>query len=283
MRIKQYSKLAHDELGAGMVYIAPLLAPLPSAWAIYQATGSPVLAMAVEGLGFSATSVALRTYSARERGAAVPFGLALSLCIVYGVAVLAVLLGKELLPTWADYRVGAATLGELVAAAGTLTYPLLTAVGAGVYALTERLDAIDAQAADAEQRATVTESLEQNLDIERRRREMEMELRQAELDADAKREAARLKLSAKLSKDVSTGVHKSAHGDGSTSGGQVSKDASVDASVDTLLDIWQNDPYASLRTVADQIGRSKSWVGKRRKELEADGLISVNGHVEVVR
>lgn len=284
MHIKHYSKLLHDELGAGMVYVAPLLAPLPSAWAIWQATGSPVLAAAVEGLGFSATSVALRTHSARQKGAAVPFRLALALCIVYGVAVLAVLLGKEFLPIWADYRTGVATLGELVAAAGTLTYPLLTAVGAGVYALTEQLDAIDQDTAQAESQAQATAAAqaemaqeEQAVELERRRLEMQMELEQKALDAEAKREERWLKLSAKLSGDLSTPVRKDKDKDAPTSGGQPSGTPSTDA----LLDIWRDNPYASLRTVAKEIGMSKSWVSDRKKEMEADGLISVNGHVEV--
>lgn len=269
MQIKRISKLIHDELGAAMVYIAPILAPMPSAWAIWTATGSPVLAAAVEGLGFSATSVALRTYSARRKGDDVPLKLAVSLCVIYGVAVLAVLAGKEVLPTWAAWRTDAATVGDLVAAVGTLTYPLLTAVGAGVYALTERLDAIDAERTAATTRADAMAQID--LDMERRRREMELD--QAALDAEAKREVQRLKVSAKLSGSASTAVHGASTANTATSGGQ--------PSTDDLLDIWRRDPHASLRTVADTIGMSKSWVGARRKELEEAGVIHVNGKVVV--
>lgn len=290
MRIRDYSKMMHDELGAGMVYLAPLLAPMPSAWAIYGATGSPVLALAIEGLGFSATSVALRAHSERRHGAGVGlFRLALGLCTVYGVAVLAILLGKDVLPVYADYRARLATLGQLVASIGTLSYPLLTAVGAGVYGLTEQLDNLTTEHTIETSRSVALEQQELELEWARKQQELELErarkqqeLDQAALDKEAAREAKRLQLSAKLSSkvssDVSSEVSKSVQMNGNQPIGQDSGQI-----VDTLLDIWSRDQGASLRDVARMIGRSKSWVGAKRAELERSGLIRVNGHVEVIK
>ena len=266
--IKYIAKSIHDAIGAILAYIAPVLAPLPSAMAIYHGSGSIIIAVVVESLGFAAVAIALRTYRHNRRSAAAqrfPLWLPVAMFGVYFATTMLIIIAAETLPAWAEWRHGQLPPWEFMASIAPALYPLLTMVGAGVYAISENLD----EARSEQVEATNYDRAEHDLAIERQRREMEIELENKRLDAKAKREAARLKLEAKL---ASQGVPKSSQtGTGRDDSGPSARepDRGTDRDSDKMGQIETvigTDPFLSLRQISKITGIPRSTVNRRLKK-----------------
>jgi len=254
--IKQVAKQTHDGLGAVLAYIAPLLAPLPSAIAIWSATGNIIIAIVVESLGFSATAVALRTYRHNKEQPERPFPLWLPIGMfaIYFATTILIIVAAETLPAWAAWHTGELPAWTFLASIAPALYPLLTMVGAGVYALVDSLDHFAGQRAEIH----AFEHAQQDLDLERRRREMEIELEQKQAEAHAKLEERRLKLEAKLSQDVPVRRDNGTSTTGETVG-QDEKMGRIEAVIETT-------PYASLTQISEITGVPKSTAGRLLKK-----------------
>lgn len=255
INIKRYAKEIHDGLGALLAYIAPLLAPLPSAIAIWSATGNLIIAIVVESLGFSATAVALRTYRHNKQrpGQRFPLWLPVAMFGVYFATTMLIIIAAETLPTWAAWQAQELPAWEFIGSIAPALYPLLTMVGAGVYALVDNLDHL---AIEHDQEHAI-EHAQQELELERQRREMEIELEQKTLDAEAKREASRLKLEAKLSQTSPSATKKPV-----LTTGETASDSDVLSQLETFV---RQNPFASLRQIEDATGIGKDTAGRRLK------------------
>jgi len=272
--VRRLADEIHDSVGGALVALSPMLATIPSAWALWTATGNLSVALAVEAVGFGSIWTAMQLQRATGKWAA-PVTLA---SVYVGIAT-ALLFGYKVAPSYVAMRAGLATYGDVVIAWATMMLPLLSLVGASTYAIMDYVEST--REAAAERKQAQAEEAQQ-----RRAWEMELQRRQAELDLELQREKelakirrADMKASARVSTQPSTSGQNTSTDASPTSGGQ----SSTDDLVDSMLDVWRIDPHASLRTVAETIGRSKSWVGKQRKQLEADGVIHANGNgVEVL-
>ena len=122
---------------------------------------------------------------------------------------------------------------------------------------------------------------EQQAELERRKQEIDLEMYKRQKEAEL--EEKRLKLEAKLSKSTSKNVSN-----------QVSKNVSTDeantpieqanrqSELDKVLDIYRQNPKASLRSVGKQLDRSPQTISNWLDELEGKGIIHRNGQVEVL-
>ena len=155
MNIKTAAKWLHDNIGAALAYVAPVIAPLPSAIAVYHATGSVWTAIALETLGFASVSVVLRTYSRnlKHKANPLPLWVPISGFIVYFVAVMWTVITADVLPAWAiNHTEGTAlTFQTFMSSFGVVFLPLLTVTGALAYGWSAMLDAEDED--DAERKA----------------------------------------------------------------------------------------------------------------------------------
>jgi hypothetical protein len=129
--MKRFAERLNTELGGAAVALAPLIAPVPSVWAVWSAIGGwdgIAVALAVELLGFGAAHTALRAYHRRQSDDSLLglMAVALILFAFYVVAVYAVLLGYK-------------------GISAALALPLLTIAGAGMYGINSQLDAAEAE------------------------------------------------------------------------------------------------------------------------------------------
>lgn len=276
---------------------APLLAPVPSAIAIYNAlapswgiVAALVLAAVVEGLGYAAAETALRVwYLNRALGRIqIRQWIPNALFAVYFVAALATIFGFETLPAIMASIDGAITRAELAAHSAPLVYPFLTVVGAGLYGIKSLIGEGERELNRREQRQDVAadfdherERAEWELELERKRAEQVLALEKERQAHTAQLEANRLKLESKLSNKVSNdtvskGVKKRV----------VTKRMQPSDRQSLLLDLlseFDTPENINITQVADQLSVSRQTIYNDMDALQRDGRLSLNGHVEVNR
>lgn len=122
--------------------------------------------------------------------------------------------------------------------------------------------------------------LRMELDIERLRaqNQLEIERRKAEAELQAKLMKVESRLSNGASKPASKMDSQASDGDERTP----IEHENGRSEMDTLLDIYKQNPKASLRSVGRQIGRSPQTISNWLDELETKGIVHRNGQVEVL-
>lgn len=146
---------------------------------------------------------------------------------------------------------------------------------------------------DKEELAEQENEIKRKLDIELReqrlRMELEIERMKAQNQLEIERKKAEVELQAKLMKaeaKLSNVVSKPA----SKMDSQPPKNETHTPieqengqnEMDTLLDIYKQNPKASLRSVGRQLGRSPQTISNWLDELETRGIVHRNGQVEVL-
>lgn len=169
-RITHQFELVHDTLGDGMALLAPTLAPLLSAIAVYAGLvddfgriAAFAGAFVVEGLGFAAVRLMLRVWNAEEPSRMMRLAT-IAMSATYMVATYAVLMSTHV----AGY---------------TLSFPLLTLTGALAYGINAELQRQD--------NAALTDI---DINYEREKRKIDLQ-------------AYRRQVSGKVSAGVSAPVH----------------------------------------------------------------------------
>jgi hypothetical protein len=258
---------------------APLLAPVPSAIAVFNALAprygwlsALVLALVVEGLGYAAAELALRVWSlnrALER-IQVAQWMPNAMFIVYFAAALATIFGFETLPAIMAQMDGAITRAELATHVAPLVYPFLTVVGAGIYGI--RI-LVDDGNGEIERQATRAQSAV-DFEEDKCRAEWELKMEQRRAEHAAKLAAAERRLDAKLSNHVSNGSVKSPS--------NLTPNHSSDRQ-SALLDILQSlDSVDDINktALARQFGVTRQTIYNDLESLHRDKRLSLNGHAK---
>jgi hypothetical protein len=110
-------------------------------------------------------------------------------------------------------------------------------------------------------------------DMEMKRREAEQRLEIERAEAEHRMSIERQKVDAKLSKSVQKPVQM----DTSTSGNGQLDTPKAPGDVDTMLDIYRQNPKASLRSVGGKLGRSPQTISNWLDSLESQGTVHRNG------
>ena len=219
-----------------LTMLSPLLAPVPSAVAVYFALSGPmgwawaaVSALAIEGVGITAARLSLRSVTESAPKVVVAWSMVMS--AIY------------LMTVW--LLLGTLPHGDLGIA--VMAFPLLTVVGASALAIKWALDKNASRAVDG-----VLQQLEIDAAQERQR---------MQLAAERKRMAAETKA---VQAQLSQNAHNSSRGTRPASG----SDADVGQKWDSVGHYVSANPWASLREVADETGVPRSTAQRR---LAADG------------
>ena len=228
----------HDSGGAALVSLAPMAAIIPSAWALWTATGNALLAFAIEAVGFASAWVGVELW--RRDGRA---RWAVGMIGAYVTVAMALIIGNKVAPVFVDPL---STSGQRTAAIASALMPLLAIIGAIIYALGRGL----------------------REEVKAARRAAEHQQAHDDARAEAELDVYRAREMAKTAKKYGTAVPEASQS--GTKSGQRDN-------YGTVLSVWDKAPTASLRQVADDTGLSKSTVGRLRNELIAQGRISVDG------
>lgn len=275
MQIKNYFlnaiQAAHDVAGQTIGRIAPLLAPIPSAMAVQSATGSIMIAIVIETLGFAIVAEGLRIYTlSRKLGTNGKTALRLpaALFTIYLVAVLLIIAAAGPLTGWHELQAGTITTAQFVGEFAALFYPLLNLVGAAAYAM---VDWGDFLAEDVAAEAEVIEA-ERSLDLEMKRAEAGIRLESKRARAKAKIEALRSGVPAKRNETQPRNTGRN--------GDHGNETASRRA---TVRDALRANPAVSLADLAASVGANKSAVYRDVRHIGAthDGekwVIPTNGN-----
>ena len=294
------AEFTFDRLNTSLANIvfraAPLVAPAPSAIAIYNAVlpewglwSALFVALGIEALGFGAAETALRVwYLNRALGRVqIRQWIPNALFAGYFVVALATIFFFEAMPAIALWMDGGATSAELAVRIAPVVYPFLTVIGAGLYGLRSLIADGEGELGKREQRQDDAagfemekERTEWEMEMERRRAEQALALEKERADHEVKLDAARKKLDAKLANDSPSKSVQKAHVQPVDSRDKPSK---MDA-LDIILDMYKADGRTPLRDVGQAIGRSPQTVSNWLSDLEQAGTIHRNGNgVEVLR
>lgn len=226
-RVLSWIDSAHETVTQAFNRSSALLAPAPSAIALYMAmvesfgmVASVILAFVVEGLGFATVDFLLRAWSRQTRRA-----IQISAVVFAGVYLGTVFALLALIPDgeeWAN-----------VARA----FPFLTIVGAGVVGGNRVMDEEDAEPYEQERQAIELQHLKLSLRDERRR-----------------------VASVPVSVPGGTGQPSV------SSGGSVPPDDKAAA----VAAYFRDNPSASLRQAASDLGMGKSTVSRYKSQQEHD-------------
>lgn len=277
-----------------LIRAAPILAPIPSAFALSHALEKAgwvyhnEVGVIIESIGV-AGGVMIAFISIFNQKFP---GYAINEKYGYGVfgfyVLLAALLigGYETLPVAVDVWIGMATASDLVKSFVPLLFPGLTLIGAVIIGLRDYMRRIEEEAARVQNRVDEEKDARQrkvdaefDLDLDIKRREAEQRLELQRLQAEQKMAIERQKAAAKLStvnrKPVDSFVNQEPEAERQpeppTAGEQP-----VDM-VDRLLEVYRRNPKTSLRKAGDIVGLSHAGVDKALDRLEAAGRIHRNG------
>ena len=201
----------NDSLGNILLKAAPIIAPIPSAVAVfnalqkagYETWQAAIVAFVVEGLGYAAADLALKVWDHNQRNEQhIKQWLPNSMFGLYFVATLTTIFGFESAPYIIQWWSGQVAAWELAKHITPLTYPFLTIVGAVLFALRDLIQSHKMQVAKAES----AEDEERERQRQREDEQFQFDIEQKRIEAEAKREERRLKLEAKLSNQVTYNV-----------------------------------------------------------------------------
>lgn len=264
-----------------LIRAAPILAPIPSAFALSHALEKAgwvyhnEVGVIIESIGV-AGGVMIAFISIFNQKFP---GYAINEKYGYGVfgfyVLLAALLigGYETLPVAVDVWIGMATASDLVKSFVPLLFPGLTLIGAVIIGLRDYMRRIEEEAARVQNRVDEEKDARQrkvdaefDLDLDIKRREAEQRLELQRLQAEQKMAIERQKAAAKLSNPVSKTVQP-----------EPSKAVQGKGDVDDAIAIYRSNPKASLRFVSNRVGRSPQTISNWLDDLEAAGRIHRNG------
>lgn len=137
----------------------------------------------------------------------------------------------------------------------------------------------------AEQENEAKRKLDAELREQRLRMELEIERLKAQNQLEIERKKAEVELQAKLLKaeaKLSNGVSKMDAQLSKNSNDTPVEHTNGQNEMDTLIDIYRQNPKASLRSVGRQLGRSPQTISNWLDELETKGIVHRNGQVEVL-
>lgn len=260
-----------------LIRATPILAPLPSAFALAHALQNAQWAWAglvggiIESVGVAAGAMIayISAHNERYPGRQIDQRIGYGLFGFYVFVAAALIFGFETLPAITDRNANLITDSDLARSAVPLLFPGLTLIGAVIVALREYMRKVDAEAAQVQSRVDAAQDAKRkqadaefDLMLEIKRREAEQRLELQRLQAEQRMEIERQKAEAKLSKPVSSPVHLDTSGKGN---------------VDDMLAIYRSNPKASLRFVSNQIGRSPQTISNWLDGLEESNRIHRNG------
>lgn len=294
------AEFTFDRLNTSLANIvfraAPLVAPAPSAIAIYNAVlpewglwSALFVALGIEALGFGAAETALRVwYLNRALGhTQIKQWIPNALFAGYFIVALATIFFFEAMPAIASRLDGGISAADLAVRIAPIVYPFLTVIGAGLYGLRSLIADGEDELGKREQRQDVAVEFEQEkeraeweMEMEKRKAEQALALEKARSNHEAKLDADRKKLDAKLAGGSPSKSVQKTSVQPFDSREKLSK---LDA-LDIILDMYKADGRTPLRDVGQAIGRSPQTVSNWLSDLEQAGTIHRNGNgVEVLR
>lgn len=271
-----------------LIRTAPILAPVPSAFALAYAlskAGWPyafVLGGIIEfvGIGAGVMIAYIETHNQKYPDRSIPGWLGYAVFTFYVLIAALLIFGFETLPVIADHRIGLASTSVLVKSIVPLFFPGLTLIGAVIMGVRNYMRQIDDEVARIQERTEAAQDAKQRqtdvefeLDMEMKRREAEQKLEMQRAEAEQKLAIERMKAEARLSKPVSKSASNPVQMDTGLDGqnGVQSK-----GTVDDMIAVFRRNPTASYRSVGDQIRRSPQTISNWLDDLEANGRIERN-------
>lgn len=264
--------------------------------------GGLVFFVVIEGINFAATFTRDRGESLKEKHQETIASLKLSRLVnwCFALTVLAVAMLETLPGAVARYygEISGADFGFRI---GILILPWFSKMGASIFSASMVLDTLEGTAAARKQRRIQEkkDAAAAEIEIETMRLEAAARIAQQDADAKQKRELERLKVEAKLNGNRSESDRKSVQINDPNSAEQepnTESNAKPNSPLDKvnanrkaqrelgkarMLEIYKENPDASLRDVGDIVGKSPSTISDWLKELEGENLVSVNGQVHV--
>lgn len=235
--------------------------------------GAYLIAYVIEALGLTTITNTVEAWSkwclGNSNGEKSTFWIAFSTAAFYLVLNIILVVVLKIAPDYARVATGLLSSLSVVSAVGT------------VMRLKQQEHATEERR--AKRHAEKIKAEERKRQDERERQQFEFEQERLRLELDAKLEAERLKLQAKLSNSLSKSASKM---DKNTPVEPVDKpklDVKKDDELDKILSIYQDDPFATLRFVGEQIGRSPQTIKNRLDDMEVKKIIHRNGNgVEIL-
>ena len=252
----------NDSLGNILLKAAPIIAPIPSAVAVFNALlkadyaiwQAAIVAVVVEGLGYAAADLALKVWDHNQRSERhIKQWLPNSMFALYFIATLTTIFGFESAPYIIRWWAGQLAAWELAKHITPLTYPFLTIVGAVLFALRDLIDSHKRQSAKVETIEDEERERQRQRDDELFALEVEEKRKEAEEKRKLRRMRTEAKLSSQVSRDVSTEQPKRT----------VQPEKSVNPTDDEQL-------LEKLRTLVQQQLSSDGKLNKSRLAAEID-------------
>lgn len=271
-----------------LIRATPILAPLPSAFALAHALQNAQWAWAglvggiIESVGVAAGAMIayISAHNERYPGRQIDQRIGYGLFGFYVFVAAALIFGFETLPALTDWRAGLITDSDLARSAVPLLFPGLTLIGAVIVALREYMRKVDAEAAQAQSRADAVQEAKRKqadaefdlmMDIKRREAEQRLELQrlQAEQRMEIERQKAEAKLAQPLPQPVAQPPQPTA-----------TKAQRLDDLLRTLSGI--TDPgEINKAELGRQYEVSRQQIAKDIDELIEIGRLTINGKVQV--
>lgn len=278
-----------------LIRATPLLSPLPSAFAIIHALGKagwgyPVLMGAIiEAMGMGAGWLIgyIADHNKKYERKQIRPSIGYSLFGFYLFLAIAIVGGYETIPTVINWWYRETGGDEVIKSFVPLLFPGLTVVGAMIIALREYMKRVEQEAKEIKEKEEKKEEEDRTLEaeerkenvsfeLEKKRRKFDLELEMARAEHEHKLEIERQKVTAKLSKPtVQTVSNERPNGQGMSNG--VQSNGQAKGGVEEVLDLYRQNPLASLRYVGRTVGRSPQTVSNWLDELEQAGKIHRNG------
>jgi len=264
-----------DGLGYVMVRASPVIGAFPAASTILQSTGytvhSWILVGGVEFMGYAIGHVAVIMVRRRWmtwRQSLIPIG-------IYAMVIEGLLLGYEVVPTWQAWQSGSASFAQATQASVSMLLPFFTLVGAGLYAIHQRLTEIELDEKTAKVRSQTVDDAKAEIDLDIYRKDGELKLMIAQESADVRN---RIRL-AKANQPVEN------RDSGNDSENQ-NHDSRIKKTPDynqIVIDYYSRNPRVSQRKAAEDTGISQPKISKTLRSLESAGIVHRNGNgVEVL-
>lgn len=285
-----------------LIRATPILAPLPSAFAITYALARAgwmypaLMGGIIEALGMGAGAFMgnVAAYNQRHPQHPLPPAWGRYLFGFYVLLAAFIIGGYETLPAISAWLEGAATTGEVIKSIVPLLFPGLTLIGAVIVALSRYMSRMDDEVKHIQERTEAGQDAQQrrqdddhNLDMEIKRMEAEQRLALRRAEAEQRlaieRQKAEAKLSTKLStvnrQPVDSSVNQDLEPEQTTTSEQP---VDTDDTIAKLLELYKRNPKTSLRKAGNVVGMSHTGVDKALDRMVVSGLISRNGVVEVL-
>lgn len=275
-----------------IILITPVIAPLPSMWAVQRAlsdggwggyagwVGGIVEAM---GLASGAFMGHVQGHNRKHPTKTIPNWVGYGVFGFYLALVLGVLLFYEAIPALVQWHLGNATFDSVSKSLLSLLFPGLTLIGSVIVGMRDFMRRVEDQSQAELNRKNEMEDKETGKADASFALDLEIKRRKAELELEKEKASHALKLELQREKAVNKTVNGTVNSQPKQP--QNTPDDSVnngEIDTDKLLEFYTQNPASSLRKTGAQFGVSHTQISKVLKRLESEGRVTVNGVVKVM-